>query len=386
MKRDTRLIHGARAKASEKLAQTVGPPIQRGSTVLLPNAAAMADHSQVSYGRQGLASHRALEATLAEMEGATCVSLFPSGLAAITGALLAVVKAGDELLVADCVYRPARRFCDTVLKRLGVSTRYFDPALSADAVVALASPATRLILLEAPGSLTMEMQDVPGIAKAAKARGILTAIDNTWAAGLLFKPLEHGVDISIQALTKYVGGHSDLFMGSAATADRAVAKLLEAAQLEMGWAVSPDDAFGMLRGLRTLGTRLERHGASAMKIAVWLENRADVLQVLYPALPGAPGHDLWKRDFTGANGLLSVVLKPGSAKAVNAFLDALKLFGLGYSWGGFESLASPCDPQFPVRLTPPKFGGPVIRLQVGLEDPADLIADLERALAAHASA
>jgi len=386
MKRDTRLIHGSRHKASTKLAETVGPPIQRGSTVLLPNAAAIHDYSQISYGRQGLASHQALVAALAEMEGASDVSLFPSGLAAITGTLLAVVKAGDEILAADSVYRPTRRFCDTALARLGVSTRYFEPALSAEGVLALATPATRLIMLETPGSLTMDMQDMPGIARAARARGILTAVDNTWAAGLLFKPIAHEIDISIQSLTKYVGGHSDVFMGSAATANPAVAKLLDAAQLEMGWAVAPDDAYFMLRGLRTLGTRLERHEANAMIVARWLESHGNVLQVLYPALPGAPGHDLWKRDFSGASGLLSFIARPGSSAAVDTFLDALTLFGLGYSWGGFESLAIPGDPQFACRVFQPRLGGPVIRLQIGLEDPDDLISDLDQALAAYATA
>ncbi len=383
MKRDTGLIHGARGKSQAPLAKTVGPPIQRGSTVLLPDAAAMADYSQVSYGRQGLAPHRALEDALAEMEGAAHISLFPSGTAAVTGPLLAVLKSGDELLAADSVYRPTRRFCDGPLKRFGVTTRYYDPSLSPDAVLALATPATRLIMLESPGSLTMDVQDVPGIAKRAKARGMLTAIDNTWAAGLLFKPLAHGVDISIQALTKYVGGHSDVFMGSAATADPAVARMLKAGDLDIGWAVSPDDAYAMLRGLRTMGVRLERHGASGLALAAWLRDRPEVTQVLHPALPGAPGHDIWKRDFTGACGLFSFVLEPGAPKAVDAFLDALELFGLGYSWGGFESLAIPCDPQFPVRSSPPKFSGPLIRLHVGLEDVDDLRADVERALDAY---
>jgi cysteine-S-conjugate beta-lyase len=382
MKRDTRLIHGGRDRAQGELARTVGPPIQRGSTVLLPDAAAMADYSRISYGRQGLAVHEALQDALAEMEGAVRVSLFPSGVAAISGALLAVLSAGDEVLMVDTVYRPSRRFADSVLKRFGITTRYYGADLSAEAVMALCTPATRLILMESPGSLTMEMQDVSAIAAAANARGIMTAIDNTWAAGLLFKPLEHGVTLSLQSLTKYVGGHSDVFMGSVATADPAIARMLDAAQLEVGWAVSPDDAFAMLRGLRTLGTRLDRHGKTGLALAAWLRNRPEVAQVLHPALPGAPGNDLWKRDFSGACGLFSFVLNPGAPKAVDAFLDALELFGLGYSWGGFESLAIPCDPQFACRLNPPKFAGPVIRLHAGLEDAGDLMGDLDRALAA----
>ena len=386
MKRDICLIHGVRHDSEAPLAVTVGPPIQRGSTVLLADSAALKDYGQVSYGRQGLASHAALQEALAEMEGAAHVALYPSGLAAVTGALLAVLKAGDEVLVADSIYRPTRRFCDTTLKRFGVTTRYFDVGLSVDDLIALAGPATRLIVLESPGSLTMDMMDIPAIAKAAKARGILTAVDNTWGAGLIFKPLEHDVDISIQALTKYVGGHSDVFMGSAAAVDEAVCRQLEAGQLEIGWAVSPDDAYAMLRGLRTLGTRLDRHGASGLEVAAWLAGQPQVRRVLHPALPGAPGHDLWKRDFTGACGLFSFVLRPGSPKAVDAFLDAVTLFGLGYSWGGFESLAIPGDPQLTSRANPPTFGGPLIRLHIGLESPADLIADLAQALAAYDAA
>jgi cystathionine beta-lyase len=386
MKRDTRLIHGVRHDAETPLAVTVGPPIQRGSTLLLADSTAVRDHGQATYGRQGLAAQAALQAALAEMEGAAFVALYPSGLAAITGALLAVLNAGDDILVTDSIYRPTRRFCDKALARFGITTRYFDPTLSADALLALAGPATRLIMLESPGSLTMEMQDVSAIAKAAKAKNILTAIDNTWGAGLVFKPLEHGVDLSIQSLTKYVGGHSDVFMGSAAAIGETICRRLEASQVEIGWAVSPDDAYAMLRGLRSLGTRLDRHGASALEVSAWLQTQPQVLQVLHPALPGAPGHDLWTRDFSGACGLFSVVLKPGSTTAVDAFLDAVTLFGLGYSWGGFESLTIPCDPQLSSRAVRPAFGGPLIRLHVGLEAPADLIDDLAQALAAYDAA
>ncbi len=383
MKRDTRLIHGVRHDSDAPLAVTVGPPIQRGSTLLLADAKAVRDHGKATYGRQGLAAQVALQEALAEMEGAAFVGLYPSGLAAITGALLAVLKAGDDLLVTDSIYRPTRRFCDETLTRFGITTRYFDPTLPVDALMDLVSPVTRLIMLESPGSLTMEMQDIPAIAKAARGRGILTAVDNTWAAGLLFKPLEHGVDVSIQALTKYVGGHSDVFMGSAAALDETVCRQLEAGQLEIGWAVSPDDAYAMLRGLRTLGARLDRHGASGWEVAAWLRDQPQVLEVLHPALPGARGHEIWKRDFSGACGLFSIVLKPGPAKAVDAFLDALTLFGLGYSWGGFESLTIPCDPQLGSRANRPQFGGPLVRLHVGLETPADLIDDLAKALAAY---
>ena len=381
MTEETRLIHSGLAQTP--LARTVGPPIQRGSTVLLPNAASLYDDDgQVTYGRQGLAAHQALIFALAELEHATGVTLYPSGLAALTGALLAVLKAGDEILVVDCVYKPTRRFCDRVLRRFGVQVRYFPPQLDAEALMAACGPATRLILLESPGSLSLEFQDVPAIAAAARQRGILTLIDNTWAAGWLFKPLDHGVDISVQALTKYVGGHSDVFMGSAAAKDPKVVEALDAGVLDIGWAVSPDDAYQMLRGLRTLPTRMSRHDQSARRIAAWLRERPEVANVLHPALPGAPGGEIWRRDFSGACGLFAFTLKSASPPATAAFLDALELFGLGFSWGGFESLAIDCGPQLAARLAPDAYGGALIRLHVGLEDPADLIADLARGFAA----
>lgn len=380
MRDATRLLHtGA---AAEPLLRTVGPPIQKGSTVLLPNAAALYDESRPTYGRHGLASHEALIEALAALEHATSVSLFPSGIAALTGAMLAVLKAGDEVLVTDAIYRPTRRFCDRVLRRYGVAVAYYSPRASAEELMALCGPATRLIVMESPGSLTMEMADIPSIAAAARTRGVLTLMDNTWAAGLHFRPLDHGVDISVQALTKYVGGHSDVFMGSAATADARLAAALDQGLLDFGWAVSPEDAYMMLRGLRTLPTRLARHQENALVIAAWLAKHPAVGQVLYPAVGNAPDHDLWKRDFTGAAGLFSFVLEGADAAGKDRFLDALRLFGLGFSWGGFESLAVDCDPQFGVRKTRPHFPGPLIRLSIGLEDPSDLIADLEHALAA----
>lgn len=381
MTEETRLIHSGLAQTP--LARTVGPPIQRGSTVLLPNAAALYDHeSQVTYGRQGLAAQSALISALAELERAEGVTLYPSGLAALTGAMLAVLAAGDEVLVVDTIYKPTRRFCDTVLKRFGVAVRYYPASLDAEGLMAACGPATRLIVLESPGSLSFEFQDVPAIAAAARDRGVLTLIDNTWAAGLLFKPLDHGVDISVQALTKYVGGHSDVFMGSVAVRAPGLVQALEDGVLNLGWAVSPDDAYEMLRGLRTLATRMARHDASAREIAAWLGRRDEVTQVLHPALPGAPGAEIWRRDYSGACGLFAFTLASGRSKGAAAFLDALEVFGLGFSWGGFESLAIDCDPQLKGRLSPEAYGGPLIRLHVGLEDPADLIADLERGFAA----
>ena len=367
------------------LAKTVGPPIQRGSTVLLPNAAALYDDDNyVTHGRAGLSAQAGLRSALAELEGAAGVTLYPSGMAAISGTLLAVLKAGDEILVVDNVYKPVRRFCDQVQQQFGVTVTYVDPRKSAEDLVSGASDAVRLIFLETPGSLTFEMQDLRRIAELARTRGILTATDNTWAAGLLFRPLEHGIDISIQALTKYVCGHSDTFMGSAAASDPNVLRRLEDGVTNIGWAVSGEDAYAMLRGLRTLPLRMARHGQSGLQIAQWLQAQPEVAAMYHPALPGCPGHDLWARDFSGTCGLFSFALKPASNAAVDAFLDALQLFGLGFSWGGFESLAISCAPQLKVRNFERDYGGPLIRLHIGLEDPMDLIADLRAGLDAYA--
>lgn len=383
MDEETRLIRAGRTP--QKLPKTIGPPIQRGSTVLLPNAKAVYAE-KVGYGRAGLAAQMTLADALAELEGASAVQLYPSGLSAMTGAMLAVLKAGDEVLATDAIYKPTRKFCDTLLKRFGVDVRYFDPSATPDALLGMSGPATRLIVMESPGSLTFEMQDIPAIAAAAKAQGILTLMDNTWAAGLLFKPLAHGVDISVQALTKYVGGHSDLFMGSAATTDKKIAAALDDGVHELGWAVAPEAAYDMLRGLRTLPTRLEKQGKSGIQIAEWLSTQPEVARVIHPALPGDAGHDVWSRDYTGACGLFALVLQPKSTKAVHAFLDGLKLFGLGFSWGGFESLVIHCDPQLSRRVFKKDLGGPLVRLHIGLESPADLIADLRAGLDAYRDA
>ncbi len=380
MDEETRLIHAGQIDGLP--AKTVSPPVQRGSTVLLPNARALYDGT-LGYGRAGLSAQFALMDALAELEGAEDVQLYPSGLAAMTAAMLAVLRAGDHVLVVDTVYRPVRYFCDRVLRRFRVSVDYYDPRLDADGVLALASPSTRLLVLESPGSLSFEMQDATAIAAAARARGILTLLDNTWGAGRLYKPLAHGVDISVQALTKYVCGHSDVFMGSVATADTGLAMLMQASIQDHGWSVAPEDAYQALRGLRTLATRLDRHGESGLTVAAWLVDQPDVLQVLHPALPGAPGHDLWARDYSGACGLFGVVLQPGPPARVEAFLDALDIFGLGFSWGGFESLAISCDPQLMARKIRVDYGGPLMRLHVGLEAPADLIADLRTGLDAY---
>jgi len=382
MAEETRLIRAGAQPA--KLARTVGPPVQKGSTVLLPNAAALYDDDNyLTYGRQGLAAQTTLADALATLEGAAEVALYPSGVAALSGAMLALLKAGDAVQVVDTIYKPTRRFCDRVLARFGVEVAYYDPRTPAEALMAQAPANLRLIVIESPGSLSMEMQDAPTIAAAARARGVLTLMDNTWAAGWLFRPLDHGVDVSVQALTKYVGGHSDAFMGSAAAKDPALTRKLADGVLHMGWAVPGDDAYLMLRGLRTLPLRLARHGQSGLKVAAWLAGRPQVGQVLHPALPGAPGHEIWKRDFSGACGLFAFTLRPAPQAATEAFLDALTLFGLGFSWGGFESLAIACDPQLACRRHGHDYGGALIRLHIGLEDPDDLIADLEQALGAY---
>ena len=385
MSEETRLIHAG--SSDRPLARTVGPPIQKGSTVLLPNAAALYDDANhLTYGRQGLAAQAALAEALCELEGGVVTTLYPSGLAALSGAMLAVLAAGDEALVVDTIYKPTRRFCDRVLKRFGVGVRYYDPLLDPDEVIALATPATRLIVLESPGSLSFEMQDVSGVATRARSRSILTLVDNTWGAGLLFKPLDHGVDISVQALTKYVGGHPDVFMGSAAARDPALVHQLAEGVHNLGWSVSADDAYQMLRGLRTLPARLKAQGEAGLRIATWLAAQPEVAEVLHPALPGAADHALWARDYSGACGLFGFVLKGGSPQAADAFLDALQLFGLGFSWGGFESLAIVSDPQLGKRKFAPTYDGPLMRLHIGLETEQDLVADLRRGLDAFSAA
>lgn len=378
--RATRLIHTG--EPSRPMPRTVGPPVHKGSTVLLPDAAYLYDHQAITYGRGGLTTHEVLSDALAELEGAAKVKLFPSGLAALTGAMLAVLKCGDDVLVTDAIYKPTRRFCDHVLKRFGVGVRFYPARATARELMGMSRPSTRLIVMESPGSLTFEMQDVRAIAAAARGRGILTLLDNTWAAGWYFKPLDHGVDISVQSLTKYVGGHADVFMGAAATCDPDLGAALEQAIWDLGWSVAADDAYQILRGLRTLPTRMERHQKSALRVAGWLEQASWVQDVLWPALPSSIDHELWRRDYAGAAGLFGVVLRPSPTNAVERFLNSLKIFGLGFSWGGFESLALDGGPQLGVREFTPGFAGPLVRLNIGLEEPDDLIDDLRQAFKA----
>lgn len=372
----TKLVEGGRRK--EWRGRLVNPPVERASTILFDTVAELNGSrpalGEYRYGLQGTATHWALSDALTQLEpGAAGTALYPSGLAAISGALLSVLSAGDELLVTDSVYGPTRKLCDSILKRLGISTRYYDP-LTGAGIAELIGEKTRAILLESPGSLTMEVQDIPAITAVAKERGIVTLLDNTWATPLFFPAIAAGVDISMIAATKYVGGHADVMIG-AATANEKHFDRLQRTAWDLGNAVSPDDAWLASRGLRTLGVRLKQHEASALKIARWLKEQPQVGLVLHPALPDCPGHEYWTRDFKGSSGLFAFELRGDSA----ALVDRLELFGIGYSWGGYESLALPVSPLRKVSSAPAKN---LVRLHIGLEDPEDLIEDLARALAA----
>ena len=382
---DTRVVTAGRERGAYY--GFVNPPVYHASTVLYPSAEDFAARrGRYQYGRRGTPTTEALESALQELEGPQCagVVLVPSGLAAISSALLSVLKAGDHLLVTDSAYEPTRKFCDQILTRFGVATTYYEPLIGA-AIAEQFRPNTRAVYLEAPGSLSFEMQDVSAIAKVAHAKGAAVLIDNTWATPLYFRPLDHGVDLAIQAGTKYIGGHSDLMLGTVSANAARVASLKETVRLS-GLCEGPDDVYLGLRGLRTLAVRLERHFKSGLAVARWLEQRPEVLRLLHPALPNFPGHALWKRDFTGASGLFSMVFKPVPQKAVFAFLDTLELFGIGASWGGFESLAIPFDCSHARTATRWAPGGPAIRFHIGLEAVDDLIADLERGFAAMAAA
>ncbi len=316
------------------------------------------------------------------MEGASDVWLVPSGLAAVTVPLTALLRPGDQVLTTDALYGPSRRFLHRHLKPRGIDTAFHAADASTDRILSTLTDRTRVLLIESPGSLTFDMADVPALAAACRARGVLTVMDNTWGAGLAFKPLAHGVDVSVQALTKYAGGHSDLLMGSIAVVDDAVGKPIFETLEDNGWRVTSDDAWLALRGLRTLPLRYAEQARSAGVVADWLLARPEVAEVLWPALPGSPAHALWKRDYTGAASLFGVVMQGGTEAAAHALMAALHLFGLGYSWGGFESLITHETGQLSMRASPPAPAGQLLRLHVGLEDPADLIADLEAGLAA----
>ena len=370
---DTRLAHAGRDPA--RFDGFVNAPIYRGSTVLYPTLECLAaDAQDYSYGRLGTPTVDALQDAIAELEGGDATLLTPSGLSAVTATLLAFVSSGDHILVSDSVYRPTRRFCDNVLKRLGVTTTYYDPLISSG-IANLITKATKLVFTESPGSQSLEVQDIPAIADAARRNGAVVVMDNTWATPLYFKPFSHGVDVSIQAATKYIVGHADAMLGAITTntaSSAAVAKTHD----ELGLCPGPEDAYLGLRGLRSLSVRLQRHQETGIALAEWLAHRPEVARVIHPALPGDPGHDLWRRDFTGASGLFSIVLEPCSREALAAMLDDLALFGMGYSWGGYESLILPFDPRGYRSATQWKEDGPALRLHAGLEDLEDLKADL----------
>jgi cysteine-S-conjugate beta-lyase len=384
---DTKLVQGGRRP--EWRGRLVNPPVHRGSTILYDSIeeieAASPGHGRHYYGLHGTPTQWSLSEALTELEpGAGGTMLLPTGLAAVTAALLTVLSAGDELLMADSAYRPTRRFCDTILKRLGITTRYYDP-LVGTGIAGLIGERTRALFLESPGSLSFEVQDVPGMCAVAKERGLVTLLDNTWATPLCFPALEKGVDLSILALSKYVGGHSDLLLGSVTATPEWFGRL-ERTVFDLGQYASPDDAWLGARGLRTLGVRLRRHEESGLEVARWLAEQPQVARVLHPALPSCPGHEYWSRDFKGATGLFAFVFRGGDTAGRARFVEGLQHFGLGYSWGGYESLVVPVDPNAIRTVTKPAWEGPLVRLSIGLEDPDDLITDLAAALSGYGAA
>jgi cysteine-S-conjugate beta-lyase len=366
----------------------VNPPVVHASTVLFPDAETMETRNQpYTYGTYGTPTTNALNAAMDELEGSAGTVAVPSGLAALVLPFMSALSAGDHMLVVDSIYAPTRNLCNGMLARFGIETSYYDPAVGSG-IEELMRPNTKLVHTEAPGSNTFEMQDIPTIAEVAHGCGALVSMDNTWATPLFFKPLDHGVDISIHAATKYPAGHSDVLIGTVSANEAAWPALWKTFTM-MGICAAPDDAYATLRGLRTMGVRLERHQKSALTIARALESMPGVAKVLHPALESFPGHDLWKRDFCGSSGIFSIVLDVGDASRhrakSHAFLNALEIFGLGYSWGGYESLAVPVNLSDRTIALPPK-EGPVIRLQIGLEESQNLPTDIKRGLAAAAAA
>ena len=378
---ETRLVQLGRSRHG-----LVNPPVERGSTVCFPTMAALRqsahgryDH-ELTYGTHGTGTQFALQDAVSSVEGGTRCQIVSSGLAAITVPLLALLSAGDHLIVVDSAYGPARRFCDGMLTRFGIETTYYDPREQPSDLARLFRPTTRVLLTESPGSNTFEMQDVPALAAVAHANGALLMLDNTWGLQI-FQPFAHGVDVSISALTKYAGGHADLLLGSITVADEILWRRLRDAALTMGESASPDDCWLALRGLRTLGVRLRHQAAAGLEVARWLQTRHQVARLLHPALESDPGHALWRRDYTGSASLFGVELQPRYTTGdADAFVDALRLFAKGWSWGGFESLANTVSGVV-VRTHGMSARGPLCRLHVGLEAIPDLIADLEQGLA-----
>ena len=377
--RTTRLVHAGRDLSAHGF---VNPPVYRGSTVLADSLSAYESGAMdYTYGLHQSPTFDALKNALLEIErGDVCV-IVPSGLSAVTLPFLALLSAGDHVLISDGVYGPTRRFLARTMKRFGIAHTYFDPMADPNALEALIRPETRLLYLESPASYTMEVQDVPALVEFARKHGLFTAMDNTWSAGWFFDPFAVGVDVSIQAATKYQAGHSDVLIGAVLAIGEAAERIAET-HGDLGLSTGPDDVWLTLRGLRTLEVRLSRHQENALKVAEWLRGQEAVARVLHPALPDAPGHELFQRDFSGSSGLFSIILKPVSEEALHAFVDGLELFGIGASWGGYESLILRFDPASPRLRTarPWQDAGPLLRLHIGLEDPDDLIADLDAGL------
>ncbi len=381
---DTRIILSGRD--SHRYGGMVNPPVYHVSTVLAENVEQLKSRDsleesgiqEMAYGRRGTPTSWALENAVAELEGGHRCLAFSSGLAAVTGALLAFLKAGDHLLMTDSVYSPSRKFCNSVLKRFGVETTYYDPLIGSD-IHSLFRPNTTVVFTESPGSHTFEVQDIPAIAEVAHAQDAKVLMDNTWASPLFFKPFEHGVDVSIQAGTKYIVGHSDAMLGTVTTTKESWPTLRDCTG-HLGQCAGPDDLYLAQRGFRTLSVRLRQHQANALAIAEWLNNKPEVRQVLFPALTNDPGHEIWKRDFHGASSLFGAELEPCPEKAVAALLDGMRLFGMGYSWGGYESLLIPSNVMKKRTAVPWRFQGPLLRFHIGLEDVDDLKDDLNDGL------
>ncbi len=382
MHKNTKLIDAGRAKKYTGYA--VNPPVVRASTIVfdtfseLKQATLQRGNRVPFYGRRGTDTHFALQEAICELEGGAGCALYPCGAAAVSGALLAFLKSGDHLLMVDSVYEPTRALCDKLLKGFGVETTYYDPQIGS-AIASLIKPNTRVIFLESPGSLSFEMQDIPAICAVAQQHNIVTMLDNTWASPILCQPFQLGVDISIQAATKYIVGHSDVMLGTASANAKHWPRLREHSYL-MGYCASADDAYTALRGLRTLAVRLKQHEQSALVIANWLQQRPEVETVLHPALPSHPGHAIFQRDFSGSNGLFSFVLKQGGQQQVEAFIEGMAHFKMGFSWGGYESLVTATMQLQKLRTASNwPYQGPLIRLHIGLEHVDDLLADLTAA-------